>query len=194
MNCSKAKKWTVTLITAVTTLITPAYNFYKSTLKNIFAVQFSRSQCMCWIIQISQPESWHFILDYALSGLLNALPCLTLIGTNTFLVLYAVKKSTRTVNKMNILIVVLITASFLISSLPYFAYYMSSGDVWDDSDGTLRLVTFAMFLVLWSNPIIYLATNRYFRRFLIRSVLRDGRRTSASVGRNSTVCQHSTAF
>ena len=204
MNCSRSQRWSVAMVTVIGTLMTPIYHSYKTSLKDVFSVQFSRSQCMCWMVQIAEPPGWHYILDYGFSGLLNALPCLTLIGINTFLVTYAVKKSTRPVNKMNIAIVVLITASFLVSSLPYFIYYMVSGDVWEDDDVILRFVTFIMFTMFWSNPVIYLATNKYFRKFTVGSVRRDAR---TSIGQNmsfrnstrrdpraSLTFQNSTAF
>ena len=176
MICTKTQRCSVTVLTAITSLIIPSFHFYMTILlKDIFIIDFSKSQCMCWMVQASEPESWHLITDYVLAGVLNALPCITLIGMNTFLVIYAAKKSTRSINKMNILVVILITASFLVSSLPYFVYYMISGDVWDDNDSTLRFVTFVMFLTLWSNPVIYLVTNSYFRRFTVESVQRARR-------------------
>ena len=209
LNCSRTQRLSVTVTAVITMLIPPTWQLYKSTLTTIYQVHFSKSQCMCWMIQISTPKIWHLILDYLLSGLLNALPCITLIGVNTFLVIFAVRKSTRTVNKMNIVVVILITTLFLVATLPYFIYYMISGDVWSDDDVILRFVTFIFFMAFWSNPVVYLATNRYFWRFTVRSIRRENNRVSVSqcsvavrdsVIRHGSVvlpnraCQISTAF
>lgn len=164
---------------AVTDLVN-SWHFYKSTLKTTNLIHFSRSQCMCWLLQNSTPQIWHLVLDYLLSGMLNALPCLTLIGLNAYLVIFAVRKSTRSVNKMNIMVVVLITASFLVATLPYFIYFVIRGDVWSDGDVILRFVTFVFFLAFWSNPVIYLATNKNFWNYTVRFIRRESNRVSAS--------------
>lgn len=180
LDCSRARRWSVTVVTVITMLITPSWHFYKSTLKTTNLIHFSRSQCMCWLLQNSTPQIWHLVLDYLLSGMLNALPCLTLIGLNAYLVIFAVRKSTRSVNKMNIMVVVLITASFLVATLPYFIYFVIRGDVWTDGDVILRFVTFVFFLAFWFNPVIYLATNKNFWNYTVRFIRRESNRVSAS--------------
>jgi hypothetical protein len=149
-------------------MIQPFYGFYGVVVDRVLILEFSAAQCVCWSNHVSANEGWHHTFHSVCSIALNGLPCFTLFLVNTFLVIYAVKKSINPVNKKNIGVVVLITASFLISVLPYFTYFALSSTVWDDTDPVLRFVTFVMFLSFWSNPIIYFLTNERFQKFTIR--------------------------
>ena len=182
LACSKTLHWVVTAITAATAAITPAYSAYRTVVDDKFIVVFSASQCMCSSVQVSKAESWHKVVYYLIAGLLNGLPCVTLCVMNLFLVVYALRKSNRAVNKRNIVIVVLITASFLLFGLPYFFYSTKHGQTSGDNDPMLRFVTFTTFISFWSNPVIYLVTNQNFRSFTVQSARRFSR-----VAGNSTV-------
>jgi hypothetical protein len=149
-------------------MIQPFYGFYGVVVDRVLILEFSAAQCVCWSNNVSANEGWHHTFNSVCSMALNGLPCFSLFLVNTFLVVYAVKKSINPVNKKNIVVVVLITASFLISVLPYFAYFVLNSTVWDDTDPVLRFVTFVMFLSFWSNPIIYFFTNERFQKFTIR--------------------------
>ena len=191
LDCSRTRKWVVTTITTLTSTIIPVYSCYRVILDDKFLVVFSASQCMCSSIQIAEAGGWHKVVYYFLAGSLNGLPCLVLCVTNSFLVIYALKKSNRTVNKSNIVIVVLVTASFLLFGLPYFAYSAKHGQTANNNDSTLRIVTFTTFICLWSNPVIYLVTNRGFRTFTAASARRLSRahRTSINPAQSAAVCQ-----
>ena len=115
-------------------------------------------------------KHWQWVALFVLAVLLNALPCLTLAIMNLSLLCYALKKTNRTVNKMNLLIVVLVTLMFLLPMLPYFVYYMVFGNEWDDGAGTVRFVTFIMFISSFANPPIYLLTNENFKKFTVSLV------------------------
>ena len=171
LDCSRRQRWSLTVITIIVAMILPIYYFYGAIVERIFIVDFSVTQCFCWSNQTAFPKSWHIIFEYFTTILLNGLPCLTLFLMNTFLVIYAVNKTNNPVNKTNIMIVILVTASFLISVLPYFIYAMLRGDSWDETDYTIRLVTFIMFLSFWTNPVIYFFANNHFRKLVINVVL-----------------------
>ena len=176
LDCSKKQRWSITVISIIVAMILPLYFFYGAIVERIFIVDFSAAQCMCRSNRTAFPKSWHVYFDYLTTILLNGLPCLTLLLMTTFLVIYAVKKTRNRVNKVNIVIVLLVTASFLISVFPYFInfilYRIRAKESLDDTDYILRLVTFMMFLSFWSNPIIYFFTNNHFQRFTINVVLR----------------------
>ena len=93
---------------------------------------------------------------------LNALPCLTLVLFNSSLVIYAVFKANISVNKMNILAVILVTIGFLVSFLPHYLYF---GRLSDEVDELSWSITY---LSIWINPIIYLAVNPSFRTFAVK--------------------------
>ena len=89
-----------------------------------------------------------------------AVPNLMLIVSNAVLIGYATKKTNTRVNKLNILIVIFVTATFLVSFLPMFAVFF-----WK-IHGTFRDFAWsAVFLSSWSNPFIYLAVNPRFRAY-----------------------------
>ena len=178
LHCSRTQKKIVTVTTVILSLLIPAYHLYLSTLKNISLIQFSKPQCMCWMIYISEPYAWIVIADYISAGVLNALPCISLIVVNTVLICFAIKKSTRSIKKGNIFLVVFITASFLVAMLPYFVNFILDGDLSTDDGGVLRFVTFIFFFAFWSNPIVYLATNRHFWRFTVKCCKRNKNRVS----------------
>lgn len=181
LGSSKVQKSFVTVMTAVLAAIIPAYASLKSFALDEFVVLFSRSQCMCSSVQIMETGNFHKIVYYVLAATLNGLPCLTLLGINTFLVTYAAKKTRRAVKKTNIVIVVLITLSFLLSILPYFFYSMKYGNTHNDNDKLLRFVTFVTFTSLWSNPVIYLVTNESFRTFTAESARKISRTQDTTV-------------
>ena len=72
LHCSRIQKRVVTVTTVILSLLIPAYHLYLSTLKSIALIQFSKPQCMCWMIYISEPYTWIVIADYISAGVLNA--------------------------------------------------------------------------------------------------------------------------
>jgi hypothetical protein len=173
LNSSKAQHVFVSVFTLVSVMILPVWSFYGACVRHFLLVEYSPSQTMCWSVFSPDAESWHHFVGYLLAGILNGLPCLALCVMNTFLVGYALKKSNTTVNKMNIVIVVMVTLSFLLPMLPYFIYYMVSGDSWATHHNTVRFVTFIMFISSWANPPIYFLTNKSFRLFTMKLARRN---------------------
>ena len=181
LGSSALQKCSITTITVLLSAVIPAYSCFKTYAKDEFTILFTSSQCMCSSVQVKDAGNFHKIFYSILAGTLNGLPCLTLLGSNTFLLIYAVKKTKRAVNKKKIAIVVMVTFSFLISIFPYFVYSIKHGNTHNTSenDNLLRFVTFAPFTALWANPVIYLLTNENFRRFTVDS-LRELSRASTT--------------
>ena len=168
LNSSRKQRVAVSVFTVVGSLILPIWSYYGVYVGNFLIVEFSSAQCMCWSVFAEDAENWQHNVGYLLAGMLNGMPCLVLCVVNSFLVGYALKKSNTSVNKMNIVIVVMVTVSFLLPMLPYYVYYMVAGGTWDNHPEIVRFVTFIMFISLWANPPIYILTNRSFRIFTTR--------------------------
>jgi len=60
------------------------------------------------------------IINFVLIGIFNALPCVTLVIINSALLILACRKANSAINKKNLLIVVIVTVSSLISILHIF--------------------------------------------------------------------------
>ena len=100
----------------------------------------------------------------------TVLPCLTLMITTTVLMVYAIRKTNRPINKKNITVVILVTASFLFSFLPFFLYQAVSYGLSRESDKAylgrnFEWVKYFTYVSSWSNPVIYLVMNERFREF-----------------------------
>ena len=110
------------------------------------------------------------IITLILAILYDAVPCLTLVFTTTILMVYAIKKTNRPLNKVNILMVILVTISFWLSFLPLMIYAGAHLFPKIISDNLLdRIYEWAWsftFLSSWTNPIIYLVMNQRLRDFV----------------------------
>ena len=180
LSSSRRQRYLITAVTAFGSAVLPAWSFYGTVVAKFLIVEFSASQCTCWSVYTEDAAPWTYAVGYAMAGVLNAVPCVTLVLMNIFLVAYALKKTNRTVNKMNILIVVLVTTIFVIPMLPYFICYILFGNEWDEGLGTIRFITFIMFVSSFANPLIYLLTNKGFKQFT-KGILSKGYAESVSV-------------
>ena len=117
------------------------------------------------------PTSYNTGIIIALSLVIvyDALPCLTLVITTTILMVYAIKKANRPINKINVLVVVSVTMSFLISFMPFTVFILTlffpESIHKEHADKMFGWTWSFMFLSSWINPIIYLLMNESFRNF-----------------------------
>ena len=95
-------------------------------------------------------SEFDLVLAYAIAIVFSALPCLSLVTFNSCLVIYALLKTNLTVNKMNILAVILVTTGFLISILPYFFFMIFDGISHEGDELSWSIA----YLSVWINPII----------------------------------------
>jgi hypothetical protein len=169
---TKKHKIVVTIIMLFFSLLSPIWIIYGLYIGNFMKTTFFRSQCTCSALFTENVQDWQKVIPMILSVVVNGIPCLVIVLTNAILVVYALKKSRSTVNKLNLLVVVLVTCSFLISIFPCFAYMQKMGTTHEDwgNDMTVRFVYFMTFLSAWSNPIVYLATNPSFREFTLKFI------------------------
>ena len=101
--------------------------------------------------------------------LCNGIFCLTLVITTTELMVYAIKKTNRPINKRNITIVISVTISFLASFLPLFMVSMLWVTIPTIFKGNFHKYynqSWSLtFVSTWINPVIYLVMNQSFRNF-----------------------------
>ena len=133
-----------------------------------------------------QKMTYSPLIPYLLLVILCALPCLTLVLTNSALLIFAIRKSNSTVNKMNLLVVVFVTLGFLISFMPEFLSQTLLKTL--NSAPYSELGWVALFFSIWTNPFIYFFVNPTFRRFTKNTFL-CRERTSSFRGNNSNTAQ-----
>ena len=168
VNCSSRQRISVSLFTVMFSLSMIIWQIFALSEELFRVIQEDKmtplKTCTTWTSERSHNAS--IIISFILVTVYDALPCLTLVITTTILMIYAIKKSKRPINKRNVFVVVLVTASFLLSFLPYIifisAYFFLHGKLLDKLYEWTWPFTF---LSSWSNPIIYLTMNRSFRDF-----------------------------
>jgi hypothetical protein len=89
---------------------------------------------------------------------------------NIVLVAFAFFKSNRSIKKGNLIIVVMVTISFLVSFLPLIAALVFGE--WEPMAWSFSLLS------LWTNPIIYISVNKNLRRYTTKSIPRNLTRRS----------------
>ena len=126
------------------------------------------------------------LIPFLMLVILCGLPCLALILTNSALLIFAIRRSNSTVNKMNLLVVVFVTLGFLISFMPEFLSQTLLKKL--NSAVYSELGWAVLFFSVWTNPIIYFFVNPTFRRFTQNAFL-CRELTSSFRGSNSTRAQ-----
>ena len=110
---------------------------------------------------------FRYLLNMVMVTICNLIPCVSLLVVNLVLIMYAMKKSHRNVNKKNLLVVILVTVSLLASFVPVYAaiiFRSVTGPEFEELTWSLA------YWSSWSNPIIYLLVNPSFRKFTVRRI------------------------
>lgn len=97
---------------------------------------------------------------HAILVIFNALPCVTVIALNLTLIAFAAKMSNAGIKRTNIVIVIMVTASFLISVFPNFIT-----QIFSESQAFKEVSLVLLFTISAVNPFIYFALNPTFRKF-----------------------------
>ena len=168
LNCSRRQRLTVTIVTILASSVSLVWQIYAIAVgndilsKNAMSTGYLGVKSATTIInrcKIGQTEK--LLSDFILIICL-ALPCLSLIILNSALVILAVKKSNTSLNKRNLLIVIIMVSTFLLSFVPYFLVYFL-----DFASLEIKEIVAAIpFMSAWNNPIIYFAVNRTFNTFV----------------------------
>ena len=172
LDPSKRQKVLVTMITLLTSIIPPLWiaiglskDFLELQREGIFTFS-AASACQT----TPKGDTGLKTMRLVLQAVCTAVPCLTLMITTTVLMVYAIRKTNRPINKKNITVVILVTATFLFSFLPLFLYQAVSYGLSRESDKVylgrnFEWVKYFTYVSSWSNPVIYLVMNKRFRDF-----------------------------
>ena len=109
------------------------------------------------------------LIPYLLVVVLCGLPCVSLMLINSALLIFAMKRSNSSVNKSNLLVVVLVTLGFLMSYMPEILSQTLLHLNFDRKSEEMGWA--ALFFSSWTNPLIYFFVNPTFRTFTISKVL-----------------------
>ena len=157
----------VTMATIIISIVPAVSTIYFIDIAKVKYVYYIHDQCFCAANFKDSTEARFKNAEMGIGFLLNVIPCVLLILTNCLLLLLAVLKTRRHINKKNMAVVIIVTLVFLVSILPYFAYYVIF-PVWDGTATPgLRTVTFISAATMFANPIVYFATNERFRQFTV---------------------------
>ena len=171
LDSSRLQRIVITFVTVFIGLIPSAWNvfgfidgFYWIDTINHFAG--SRNVCKATVLAEKVVKLRKNIV-FMLGFILDIIPCVVLVIINSILIIYAIKKTKTTVNKGNLIIVITVTGSMLLSFVPVFVTMVIPRKVsWD----VYELAWSVTFSSLWSNPVIYFAVNPTFRDFTTNMV------------------------
>ena len=168
LDCSRRQRLTITIVTILACSITVLWQIYAIT--NSFSILSKNAMSTGYLgveyattinirCKMGQTEK---VLYELISIIFNALPCLSLIVLNFALVVLAVKKSNTSLNKRNLVIVIIMVSTFLLSFVPYLIVYLLESSTLESKE----ITTVIPYLSLWNNPLIYFAVNRNFNTFV----------------------------
>ena len=170
---------TVTFFSLLPTLVGPARKIFAVYVTGTAKVRFSRAHGMCLAYEVEDGVEKHFQANVMklTSVLLVVAPCFVLIISNLGLVVLAIRSARRNIKKGNIVIVVLVTAVFVISFAPFIVQFMAYGENFNNASAEIRVGQLATVISSFCNPFIYLATNDAFRVFTTTTFKRVIRKT-----------------
>ena len=168
LYCSRRERLTVTVVTILSSSVTLVWQIY--IILNGISILSENAMSIGYLgfdhattisIQCKKGQTEKVLSDLILI-ILIALPCLSLIILNSALVILAVKKSNTSLNKRNLLIVIIMVSTFLLSFVPYLIVYLLESTTQESKEITAVIT----YLSLWNNPLIYFAVNRNFNTFV----------------------------
>ena len=169
LNTTKCQRIKVTVVTIIVSAMPVVRNIHGFLSGQMYLEQFWQRDRYFGVRDILDPKfdsstvlgKHENVLYYLTVFVLLVIPSLTLITFNSALVLYAMKKSNTAINKMNFLVVLVVTTGFLISFIPQLVSmtYRSASPLYREIACSLT------FLSCWTNPFVYLAVNPSFRDF-----------------------------
>ena len=168
VNSSKRQRILVSLCTVIFSFSLMIWNIVALS-RDLFSLIENDEMTSLKTCTTRKSKGTSIIFCFILATVYDGIPCLTLVTTTTILMIYAIKKSKRPINKKNVLTVILVTATFLLSFLPYMIF-IAANIFPEKIEGKLldRFYEWTWsftFLSSWTNPIIYLTMNKSFRDF-----------------------------
>ena len=164
---SRRQRHLVTCFIVLIMLAGPARKLPAVFITESALVRFSQihGTCIAYVLDMGVEKHFHPELERAMSILFTILPCLALVILNATLVGFAVRSVNRKVNRKNVLIVVLVTLTFVLTYTPFGVQYQIYGQSFHNAPPSLRIGLCLGFISSFSNPFIYMATNDTFKEF-----------------------------
>ena len=164
---SRRQRLSVTFTVLVLVLIGPTRKLYATFISRKAMVRFSEvhSTCIAFEAVEGVEKAFQPLIERFMLFTFIVFPLIVLIAVNASLVCFAVRSTKRKVNRKNVLIVILVTLTFVATFTPFTVQYQKWGHSFHDAPVSLRLGLFVGFISSFSNPFIYIATNETFRNF-----------------------------
>ena len=164
---SRRQRLSVTFTVLVLTLIGPTRKLYATFISRKAMVRFSEvhSTCIAFEAVEGVEKAFQPLIERFMLFTFIVFPLIVLIAVNASVVCFAVRSTKRKVNRKNVLIVILVTLTFVATFTPFTVQYQKWGHSFHDAPVSLRLGLFVGFISSFSNPFIYIATNETFRNF-----------------------------
>ena len=171
-NCSRREKILVSLCTVMFSVSLMVWQIVALSKWNGKLTEDNKMSplktCLAEFSQTSDYDASTIVIALIIASIYDGVPCITLVITTTILLIYVIKKTNRPINKLNVLMVISVTASFLLSFLPvviHTAAHLFPAISKEQLDSIFEWAWSSTFVSSWINPFIYLAMNQSFRDF-----------------------------
>ena len=193
LDSSRRKRLIVTIVTALASFI-PVIWFISGLVDDVHYLSeywttrdYKGAIEVCSLYYDHCKFSSHREIIYLVSLVIcNGLPCVTLIVFNFALLAFAMKKSNSSLKKKGIAMVLIVTATFLLSFMPTF---LALAPILK-SLGNREIAFSAVYLSIWNNPFVYLATNTRFKDFVIRKLFPWKKRSQVEPFSSHMTCRN----
>ena len=168
LDCSRRQRFTVTIVTILSGSVTMFWQVYVIIngigilSKNAMSIGYLGVEHATTVSIQCKMEQTEKVFSDLILIICNALPCLMLIILNSALVIFAVKKSNTSLNKRNLVIVIVMVSTIVLAFVPYFFVYLLESTTEESKEITNVIPYFS----LWNNPLIYFVVNRNFNTFV----------------------------
>ena len=169
---TRRQRLSVTFTVLVLMLIGPTRKLYATFISRKAIVRFSEVHSTCIAFEDIEgvEKAFEPNVDKIMLLIFVVIPVIVLIAVNTGLVSFAMRSTKSKVNRKNVLIVILVTLSFVATFTPFTALYQKYGNSFHKAPVGLRIGLFVGFISSFINPAIYILTNETFRVFTKRSM------------------------
>ena len=169
---TRRQRLSVTFTVLILMLIGPTRKIYASFISRKAIVRFSEVHSTCIAFEDIEgvEKAFEPNVDKIMLLIFVVIPVIVLIAVNTGLVSFAMRSTKSKVNRKNVLIVILVTLSFVATFTPFTALYQKYGNSFHEAPVGLRIGLFVGFISSFINPAIYILTNETFRVFTKRSM------------------------
>ena len=116
LNCSRGRKILVSLCTTIFSFSIIISQIVALSNGNLGLVQDDEITPLntCTTGKSEKSHRVSILISFIIATVYDGIPCLTLVTSTTMLMIYAIKKSNKPINKFNVFTVILVTATFFV--------------------------------------------------------------------------------